>query len=71
MAGQSTYRSSKIRGRVLQSPSMSRHSAGSGGMLVRYSESRMSMDSWLWLCNLGKARGRCNCSGVAAPPPCP
>lgn len=45
--GQSTYLSSKITGRVFQSPSMSRHSAGSGGMLVRYSEFRMSIDSWL------------------------
>jgi hypothetical protein len=45
--GQSTYLSSKITGRVFQSPSMSRHSAGNGGMLVRYSEFRMSRDSWL------------------------
>lgn len=53
VAGQSTYLSSKMTGRVLQSPSMSRHSAGSGGMVVRYSEFLMSRDSWLWVCILG------------------
>lgn len=52
--GQSTYLSSKITGRVFQSPSISRHSAGSGGMLVRYSEFRMSRDSWLWVWILGR-----------------
>lgn len=52
VAGQSTYLSSKITGRVFPSPSMSRHSAGSGGMVLRYSELRMSRDSWLWDCVL-------------------
>lgn len=44
LQGKSMYLSSKITGSVFQSPSMSRHSAGSGGMLVKYSELRISVE---------------------------
>lgn len=54
--GESTYLSSKMIGKLFQSPSMSRHSTGKGGILVRYSELRTSAAIWPCLLILNQER---------------